>query len=66
MCIYFLQTMNKELNLKFKIKETQYGCEKETIILLYCIVHAWDKFLFQIAHYFFFLISSFNFQIQAC
>jgi len=27
----------KELNLKFKIKETLHGIKRETIILQYCI-----------------------------
>ena len=33
----FLQTVIKELNLKFKIKETPDGIKREMIILQYCI-----------------------------
>ena len=33
----FLQTVIKELNLKFKIKENPYGIKRERIILQYCI-----------------------------
>jgi len=33
----FLQTVIKELNLKFKIKENTHGIKRETIILQYCI-----------------------------
>jgi len=38
MCIFtFLQTVIKELNLKFKIKENRHGIKREMIILQYCI-----------------------------
>jgi hypothetical protein len=33
----FLQTVIKELNLKFKIKENPHGIKRETIILQYCM-----------------------------
>ena len=33
----FLQTVIKELNLKFKIKENLRGIKREMIILQYCI-----------------------------
>jgi len=33
----FLQTVIKEFNLKFQIKENPHGIKKETIILQYCI-----------------------------
>jgi len=33
----FLQTVIKEFNLKFKIKENPHGIKRETIILQYCI-----------------------------
>jgi len=33
----FLQTVIKELNLKFKITENPHGIKWETIILQYCI-----------------------------
>jgi hypothetical protein len=34
MCVFtFLQTVIKELNLKFKIKENPHGIKRETIIL---------------------------------
>jgi len=33
----FLQTVIKELNLKFKIKENPHGNKRETFILEYCI-----------------------------
>ena len=36
-CIMFLQTVIKELNLKIKIKENSHGIKRETIILQYCI-----------------------------
>jgi len=32
-----LQTVIKELNLKFKIKKNPHGIKRETIILHYCI-----------------------------
>jgi len=38
MCIYVLQTVIKELNLKFKTKENPHGIKRETMIFLqYCI-----------------------------
>ena len=33
----FLQTVIKELNLKFKINENPHGIKRETIIVQYCI-----------------------------
>jgi len=38
LCVFtFLQTVIKELNLKFKIKENPHGIKRETIFLEYCI-----------------------------
>ena len=34
----FLQTVIKELNLKFKIKENPNGIKRETIVLQYCTI----------------------------
>jgi len=37
-CVFmFLQTVIKELILKFKTKETPHGIKRGTIILQYCI-----------------------------
>jgi len=33
----FLQTVIKDLHIKFKIKENPHGIKRETIILKYCI-----------------------------
>jgi len=39
-CVYshFLQTVIKELNLKFKIRENPQGIKRETTNLHYCIM----------------------------
>ena len=38
LCVFtFLQTVIKQLTVKFKIKENPAGIKRETIILQYCI-----------------------------